>query len=135
MSQLPPQTSSLFPVDLSYAHDIVDGDVELLQEIVDLFILDYPFQLAALQQAITAQDAADIQAKAHRLKCSFGNIGGWEAYKLAYELELMGMRGELGHAAPYFQELVVGVEAILAFLAQPGWVELAQDWQKGEPQQ
>jgi len=135
MSQLPPQTSTLYPVDLSYAHDIVDGDVELLQEIVDLFILDYPFQLAALQQAVAAQDAANIQAKAHRLKCSFGNIGGWEAYKLAYELELMGMRGDLGNVPQYLQQLTADVEEIMAFLAQPEWVELAQNWQKGEPQQ
>ncbi|MCA9874877.1 MAG: Hpt domain-containing protein [Anaerolineales bacterium] len=130
MSPLLSHNSSLCPVDLSYARDIVGGDAALLQEIIDLFLLDYPYQLTALQQAVADQEPADVQAKAHRLKCSFGNIGGWEAYKLAYELELMGMQGNLSNAALFLQQMMTAMDEILDFLMQPGWKKLTQDWRK-----
>lgn len=122
------QTPHLQPVDLNYAHDIVDGDLELLQEIIDLFLFDYPLQLAALQQAVTNRNAHDVQAKAHRLKCSLGNIGGWQAYHLASEMELMGLRGDLVDADDCLRQMTAVIKSIEAFFAQPDWVEQTQVW-------
>lgn len=122
------QTSQLRPVDLNYAHDIVDGDLELLQEIIDLFLFDYPLQLAALQQAVADKNALDVQAKAHRLKCSLGNIGGWQAHRLAHEIELMGQRGDLVEVDDCLRQMTAVIQSIEAYFAQLDWVEQTQVW-------
>ncbi|MCB8985472.1 MAG: Hpt domain-containing protein [Ardenticatenaceae bacterium] len=132
MSPFPTPVDGRYPVDLHYAHDIVDGDLELLQELVTLFISDYPPQLTALEQAVAARNAPEVQAKAHRLKCSLGNIGGWQAYKLAYEIELMGLNASLGEAPACLNRLTANIEAIMIFLTQADWTAVAQDWLKAD---
>jgi len=126
MTQLQAERTDCSPIDLTYAHDIVDGDMELLQEIIALFLEDYPSQLTALQQAIVVGDAVETKAKAHRLKCSLGNIGGWRAYKLAYEIELMGMQTRLEGAAERLVDLTAEIGRIVLFFERPGWVLLTQ---------
>lgn len=128
MTQLSPSTHNSYPIDLAYARDIVDGDLELLQEIVALFLFDCSDQMATLQEAATCGKGADVKAKAHRLKCSLGNIGGWQAYKLACEIELMGMRNDLSGAEECLFHLTAAIEDIIAFFAQPDWAEQAENW-------
>lgn len=120
----------LCPIDMPHARDIVDGDMDLLQEIVCIFLLDYQSQVTALQQAITTGDPGETRSKAHRLKCSLGNIGGWHAYKLAYDLELMGLRGDLRGATRYLHTLTDEIERIVTFFGQPNWVEQTGDLPK-----
>ncbi len=130
MTQLSPPTRKSYPIDLAYARDIMDGDLELLQEIVALFLFDCSDQVAALQAAATYGKGADVKAKAHRLKCSLGNIGGWQAYKLACEIELMGIRNDLSGVDEYVFQLTSAMEDIVAFFAQPDWANQAKDWAK-----
>ncbi|MBK6326927.1 MAG: Hpt domain-containing protein [Chloroflexi bacterium] len=127
MIQLSPPARKSDPIDLAYARDIVDGDLELLQEIVTLFLFDCSYQVAALQEAVASGSGNAVTAKAHRLKCSLGNIGGWQAYQLVCEMELMGLRNDLSGADECLFHLTAAMEDIVAFFAQPNWAEQAED--------
>ncbi len=135
MTQLSPPNRKSYPIDLAYARDIMDGDLELLQEIVALFLFDCSDQVAALQAAATCGKGTDVKAKAHRLKCSLGNIGGWQAYNLAYEIELMGMRNDLSGVDECVFQLTAAMEDIVAFFAQPDWANQAKDWANFDEEQ
>src|SRR5215510_8033930 len=55
-------------LDLSEALQRVEGDQELLSEMTEIFLGEYPGMLAIVQQALSAHDAAALQHAAHALK-------------------------------------------------------------------
>ena len=69
----------------------LQGDVDLLKEVVDIFVGDIPSQLDGLLTAIEANDSERIYAVAHRLKGAFSNIGAH--HSLAIVLALEGTHG------------------------------------------
>jgi signal transduction histidine kinase/DNA-binding response OmpR family regulator len=76
----------------------VDGDVELLQEIVQLFLADYPNQISNLHRAISERDNQMLVRAAHSLKGSVSNFAAKAAYELAHRLETIGRANELSSA-------------------------------------
>jgi len=78
------------PFDRSAAMARVDDDFELLQELVQLFLNDLPKSLAAVEGAITQQDAAKLERAAHSLKGSVGSFSAQAAFEAALKLENMG---------------------------------------------
>ena len=54
----------------------VGGDEELLKEIAEIFLEDYPKVLAEIQAALACGDARRLEQSAHTLKGSAGNFGG-----------------------------------------------------------
>ena len=71
----------------------VGGDAELLQELADLFLTDYPRSLAALHVAIDARDPLACREEAHGLKGAVANFGAAEAVEAALRLEMLGREG------------------------------------------
>ena len=53
----------------------VDGDMELLREVVGLFLEEYPKTLAEIRDAIDEGDPHRLNRAAHSLKGSVGNFG------------------------------------------------------------
>ena len=96
--------------DLSKALDRVEGDLELLQEMADLFLEEYPHMLEEIDHAITAGDAQALQHAAHTLKGSVSNFAADKATEASFVLEKMGRQQDLAGAATAFatltQELV-----------------------------
>src|SRR4249920_569587 len=81
--------------DLSKALNRVEGDLELLQEMVDLFLEEYPHMLKEIGHAITAGDAAALQHAAHTLKGSVSNFAADKATEASFALEKMGRQHDL----------------------------------------
>jgi len=73
----------------------VDGDLDLLRSLVQLYIASTPGQLIELQQAIQRRDATAIRRLAHTLKGAVGNFGQGHAWQAAERLEMMGREGLL----------------------------------------
>jgi CheY-like chemotaxis protein/HPt (histidine-containing phosphotransfer) domain-containing protein len=73
----------------------VDGDLELLREIVELFLRDHPGRLAEIRHAIALGDNNALVRTAHALKGSVGNFAAKDAAETARQLEMMGRNGEL----------------------------------------
>jgi two-component system sensor histidine kinase/response regulator len=76
-----------------------EGEPDLLEELIELFLADVPPQLVALRKAAEADDAHSVERIAHTLRGSCANMGAVEMETLCTELQEMGRSGEL-RAAP-----------------------------------
>ena len=81
------------------ALDRVGGDDELLREVVELYLSEYPGLLVQIEGAVRAQDAFRLQHAAHTLKGSLATLGAEAAAHQALELEIMA-RNENLRGAP-----------------------------------
>ena len=81
--------------DGKQAMSVVGGDMELLREVVQLFLKDYPDTMQKIQNAIREDDANGLNRAAHTLKGSVGNFGAGPAFETALRLEMMGRSGDM----------------------------------------
>jgi len=82
-------------VNLSAAMENLDGDIELLQEVLEIFQEMVPEQLNSLEAAVEAGQAAGVCSIAHSLKGSASNFCATRFVATAFELEQAGRDGEL----------------------------------------
>lgn len=81
------------PEDLPPAMDFdlllerLGGDAALARELADLYIVEYPKQLADLQSALAAHDLKRVQQAAHKIKGTARNFAAAPAEECARELE------------------------------------------------
>ena len=73
----------------------VDGDLDLLAEIAELFLAEAPAMLADITAAVAAGDALEVSRTAHRLKGSILTFGAPNAAGAALRLEQNGRLGDL----------------------------------------
>ena len=88
----------------------VEGDRALLAELIQIFSEEYISQLGALEAAVHSQDAQSIQAVAHSLKSSLGNVGAMKAAETARELEFAGKTRRLSEATVLLAAIKSDVE-------------------------
>jgi HPt (histidine-containing phosphotransfer) domain-containing protein len=100
----------------------VDGNHELLAEVVELFCEAYPRQRAELGGAILRGDAAEVTRLAHAIKGSVAFFASGPALDLARELEMIGRGADLAAAPATFSALEAAMgpllEALRAFVAE-----------------
>jgi len=119
-----PETQGVTPpIDISAALQNVEGDQDLLVDLLEAFRQDYPKQLEELQDAIGAGDAERIAQVAHSLKGAVGYFGAQTVNALAYRLETMGHQADLEGALAILQQLERELERLRAFVAETNWVE------------
>lgn len=90
----------------------VEGDEELLGEIVALFLEDCPRRLAEIREAIQGGSAEQLKMAAHTLKGSVGNFGAQHAYGLSFQLEQMGGKGEFEGAKEKLADLETAISLL-----------------------
>jgi len=90
----------------------VDGDRELLAELVEIFRAESPRLLAELRRCVAAGDAHGVQEAAHAIKGTVGNFAGHAASEAALALEKMGQRGQLVDASACATRLETAVAAL-----------------------
>jgi HPt (histidine-containing phosphotransfer) domain-containing protein len=95
----------LHRLDESVALSRVGGDVELLREVVGLFLDDYPHSLEMIREAVARGDQSSLERHAHSLKGSVSTFGAQEAYEAAQELEKQGRTGDLASAVDGLRRL------------------------------
>jgi HPt (histidine-containing phosphotransfer) domain-containing protein len=109
------------PFDEAALQERVEGDVELLREIIKLFLADSPRLIEDVRAAVAAGDAAALKRAAHTLKGAAANFGAAPVVAAALELEMMGRTGDLSGAAPARDRLeaaLCALDAALAALAE-----------------
>ena len=106
---LPPEKAPRFAIEqvlnLAELQQRVDGDAELLLEIVNLFIEHRPNIMGELQKGLAAGDCRAVEHAAHQLKGSIGNFAALIALQPALELEMMGRGKNLTGAEEVFARL------------------------------
>ncbi len=81
------------------------GNMELVREVVGIFLEGYPEWLSALRHAIAIGDSEAANETAHKLKGSLGGIQAGAAWHMALQLERMGREGDLTDARAVMDEL------------------------------
>ena len=74
------------------------NDRPLFQELVEIFINDYPRMLDTLRQSLQSTDAKTLSRTAHSLKGMLRNFEAEAAAESAFELEQIGRQGKLDGA-------------------------------------
>ena len=94
----------------------VQGDRELLAEIVQLFESELPATLQGLRESIAREDTAEIARTAHTLKGAVGNFGRRGAYRAVEEMEQFAKESNLTRTAQTFAVVEGELERLLAAL-------------------
>ena len=95
----------------------IDGDEELLAEIIKVYMEDVPKQLMALKEGLESQNAEEVHLRGHTIKGASANVGAIKMRTVASNIEAAGKAGDLRKAAGFieeieaeFQELKMGLE-------------------------
>lgn len=96
----------------------LDGDEELLAEIIGLFQEDGPRLLTDIRAAVAEGDSARLTRAAHTLKGAVGNFCCPAAYDAALRLEQMGHAGGAAAARPALARLEETLGRLQAELAE-----------------
>ena len=84
--------------DYSEALARTDGDVELLRELIGLFLENYPRRLEQMKEAIATSDAEELARAACDLRTSIGILGAQTACETLLVLETMGINNDFQDA-------------------------------------
>ena len=92
-------------LDLTAAIDNLDGDVELVQEIVEMFVEITSEQLQTIEECIGARNVEQVAIMAHGMKGSASNFCARDFMKAARDLEMLACSGRLEGAEEMLVEL------------------------------
>jgi HPt (histidine-containing phosphotransfer) domain-containing protein len=104
--------AQLRQLDESLALSRVGGDVELLKEVIELFLDDYPSTFQKIKSAVAASDASALEQHAHSLKGSVSTFGANRAFEAAFTLEKQGRNRDLTGAPEGLVQLEQALEAL-----------------------
>ena len=106
------------PVDVAAALELVDGDEELLQAAVRMFLEeDCPRQMEMLRAGLEQQDALAVKEAAHGIKGAASNLGGRVVSAVALRLETIGREGDLAGTDGLLGELEAELARFAAFFS------------------
>lgn len=109
--------NNLSLLNLALALERVGGDRELLEEVAQLFLEDYPNSVAEIEVALAAGDPRGVERGAHTLKGAVSNFGADSVVETAFALEMAGRRGDLTTAPEDFIRLNARLSALHQELA------------------
>ncbi len=110
--------AQLQQLDESLALSRVGGDIDLLKEVVELFLDDYPSTFEKIKGAVASSDASALEHHAHSLKGSVSTFGANRAFEAAFALEKQGRSGDLTGAPDHVAQLEQALEALRPELVQ-----------------
>ena len=115
-------------MNLAEAMDNMDGDAELLQEIVTIFMETGHEQMAALANSIAAGEVKDVAIKAHGMKGGASNFCARKFVASALRLELLAKTGTLDGAGPLLDAMKANYAELEELVVLINWGEVANNW-------
>jgi len=103
-------------IDREALLDHFEGDLEFLQEIIALFIEDYPRRLGVLRDGLAHHDAAALYRAAHSIRGSVGNFGATEVAAAAARVEQLARLGDWTQAPDACTRLDALVQRLVTVL-------------------
>jgi HPt (histidine-containing phosphotransfer) domain-containing protein len=94
------------------------NDRSLFQELVEIFISDYPRMLDALRESLKGADAKTLSRTAHSLKGMLRNFQAEAAAEKAFELEQIGRQEKLEGADRMVDSLADQLDGVARKLKQ-----------------
>jgi len=93
------------PFDHQSLLDELSGNTALLSKLLKTFGRESTSDLAGLETALDANDAARVARLAHRIKGSAAVMGAWRVREQAAMIEACAQRCDLTNALPYLRML------------------------------
>jgi len=115
-------------MNLAEAMSNMDGDAELLQEIVTIFMQTGAEQLATLAGAIAADEVRDVAIKAHGMKGGASNFCARTFVAAALRLELLAKSGTLAGAPALLADMQASFAELEELVQLINWDEVAANW-------
>ncbi|MEO8450175.1 MAG: response regulator, partial [Gemmatimonadota bacterium] len=113
--ELPPEAAAAWDVDAALAG--VDGDHEILADVVAILMVELPPSMAILTEAIAARDPVRVGDAAHALKGAVSAVRAGPAQETAARLEAMGRDRNLTGVEQEMAALVKEVAQLIKELA------------------
>ncbi len=114
---------ALPPVDAWEMLQRMEGNSELLEELLGMFFQDFYQDMFVLKKLLEKKDAPAVAMVAHGLKGELGNLGMKNAYKIACELEKLAQENKLEKAASLPGLLECEIKQMEDFFSRSGWRE------------
>ncbi len=92
----------------------LDGDEELMEEIVQVFMADFPAQLAMLKDALSQDNAYALERQAHAMRGAAANIEAKTLKSIAFEIETAGNSKDISQADSLIEKLEMEFEELKA---------------------
>ncbi|WP_413173223.1 GAF domain-containing protein [Anabaena azotica] len=105
-----------FPINWQHLHEISENNPEFELELLEMFVENSQFHIAATKEAMAANDFQQIAKEAHHLKGSSGNIGATTMQKISEKLEQLALNNDLIGVPELLAELLECIQKIQAFL-------------------
>jgi two-component system sensor histidine kinase/response regulator len=99
-------------IDMAEVLDRAGGDMELVTDLVGLFLDDCPRLLLEIQKAIAQRDGRMLEWAAHTLKSSAANLAAKSVSEAALKLEIMGRHSDVTHAEEAYGALQEEIERL-----------------------
>jgi len=118
-----PVESTVSVFNYENARRQVEGDEELLHELIELHLVEVPKLVAQISDAVGSADCDTIKERAHTLKGSMGLLCAQRAFHAALDLEQRASVGNAPDCGPQFAELKKELDQLhvaLASIISPG---------------
>jgi CheY-like chemotaxis protein len=92
------------------------GDVDLMTDVIAVFLEDCPARLAAIKDAVTRQHAVDLRSEAHGLKGIAANLSATGLFEAAQVLERIGAESRMNAAEAAWRQVSVEASHVIDVL-------------------
>jgi CheY-like chemotaxis protein len=103
--------------DYEDALDRLDGEEDLLQQVIVVFLNDGTRTMSELEHALSARDPSALVFCAHKIKGALGTLSAHAAHDAASQLEHLGKEKDFSAAAEALQQLKRRIDELLPVLA------------------
>ena len=106
--------------DQNTALNNVGGDMDMLKEIIEIYLQECPGWLQAIQEGLKSGDTDKVHRTAHTLKGGVGTFGPTTARDLAEKLEIMGRNKDLAGGEDILTQLEAAISELRPALEAVG---------------
>lgn len=110
--------SSDAPLDMVELLDRIEDDLELLDDMVEIFAREVDRIGASVQDALNRGDASAIAKAAHELKGMLANLSAHHGTDLAARAEKAALEGDLQTVGSLWTDLVAEASRIQTYLEE-----------------
>lgn len=97
--------------------DRVGNDEELVGELIELYLDDYPEKIQGIEDGLASADSETVRKSAHGLKGASGNLSFNSVSELARQIEFAAKDNDLESAGSAFTELKSELEKLLDLIS------------------
>jgi len=108
-------------INLEKAVRLMDGDKELFGDLFEIIENSLPEKYGAIEAALTAESAVDLELYAHQLKGALRNVAAEEVCALLEKLEKCGSRNDFPSAREIYPKVKPLVNEVLEYYRSRVW--------------